>query len=211
MTTPKGAKVPVKTVVDYAPDWSSYTSTVELSVDKGKTWKHWWKEKGKKVGQQVTPPHATRQDFEEFCKLQSGRWVCDITWASDWTGFGKKGDKVTAYAQWTLGQDGNALVGQFYGGNGSDTRLVSYDAGAKQIRGRLVDSAGYMEDAVIYKQGDHWIIMGVGSEADGAKLEFHITLRFSDHNNTSTYEGTVRKGNEVINIPGDVWRRVSKY
>jgi len=48
MTTPKGEKVLVKEVVKYARDWGSYTSTVQLSVDNGKTWKHWWKERGKK-------------------------------------------------------------------------------------------------------------------------------------------------------------------
>jgi hypothetical protein len=210
MTTPKGAKVLVKTVLNYAPDWCSYTGKTELSVDGGQTWKHWWKEKGKKVGKKATPPYATRQDFEEFCKLQEGRWVCDITWAADWTGFGKKGDKVTAYVQWTRGQDGNALIGQFYGGNGSDTRLVSYDAGARQIKGMLVDSAGYMENAIICRQGDHWLITGTGSEADGTPFKFRITQKFGDNNNTTTFKGTVRKGDEVIDIPGDVWRRVSK-
>ncbi len=48
-TTNKGDKVPVRFIEEYASDWSSYTSTVEASPDNGKTWKLWWKERGKKV------------------------------------------------------------------------------------------------------------------------------------------------------------------
>jgi len=49
MTTGKGEKVLVKSVDKYSPDWASYTSTVEVSKDGGKTWKIWYTEEGKKV------------------------------------------------------------------------------------------------------------------------------------------------------------------
>ena len=48
-TTSKGDRVPVRYIEEYSSDWSSYTSTVEASPDNGKTWKLWWKERGKKV------------------------------------------------------------------------------------------------------------------------------------------------------------------
>jgi hypothetical protein len=157
-----------------------------------------------------TDTSTTREDFEEFCRLQEGRWICDITWAADWTGFGKKGDKVTAYAQWTLGEDGNALIGKFHGGNGSDTKLVSYDANAKQINSMLVDSTGYVEPAIIYKSGSKWIVKGSGSGADGKVSKFNVNLTFTDNSNTLTVKGTVWMGDKEIDIPGDVWRKVSK-
>lgn len=49
MTTRKGEKVLVKSVTKYSSDWASYSSTVELSVDEGKTWKHWYREEGRKL------------------------------------------------------------------------------------------------------------------------------------------------------------------
>ncbi len=48
-TTSKGDKVPVRYIEEYSSDWSSFTGTVEASPDNGKTWKLWWKERGKKV------------------------------------------------------------------------------------------------------------------------------------------------------------------
>jgi hypothetical protein len=49
MTTKKGEKILLKSQERYSSDWSGYTSTTELSVDDGKTWKLWYTEKGKKL------------------------------------------------------------------------------------------------------------------------------------------------------------------
>lgn len=87
---------------------------------------------------------SSREDFQEYCKAVQGRWVGDVTWVADWPGLGKRGEKVTAYWQGTIAQDGNALIGKFYGGNGSSTGLTVFDAGAKQIKGMWVTSGGFV-------------------------------------------------------------------
>ena len=49
MTTRNGEQVRVKSVAKYSPEWASCTSTTEVSVDAGRTWKHWWNQQGEKV------------------------------------------------------------------------------------------------------------------------------------------------------------------
>ena len=49
MTTSDGNKVLGKAVLIYSPDWNSYTLTLEVSPDDGKTWKHWFKEEGTRI------------------------------------------------------------------------------------------------------------------------------------------------------------------
>ena len=210
MTTADGKKVPVKTVVRYSSDWNSFTATTEASPDDGKTWKLWFKDEARRVDKNDIATGTTREDFEEFCRLHEGRWACDITWAADWPGLGNKGDKVTAYRQWTITEDGNAMVGKFYGGNGTSTELLAYDAGAKRIKGMTVGSGGYTGNYTIYKRGDNWVLKGTGSEAGGTKTVDDILLLVSDDGDRITATGSVRVCDKIIDIPGDVWRRVSK-
>ena len=49
LTTRKGDEVLVRSVLTFPSDRASYISTTELSVDDGKTWKHWFKEEGRKL------------------------------------------------------------------------------------------------------------------------------------------------------------------
>jgi len=210
ITSEDGETYLVKAVWQFAPDRDSFTSVWKISVDNGSTWKPWAKYKGAKICKPCVASGTTRKDFEEFCKLQEGRWVCDITWVADWPGIGKKGDKVTAYSQCTVTEDGNALIGKFYGGNGSGTWLAGFDAGARQITSTFVRSGGYVGQSIIYKRCGNWVIKGAGSEADGTKAEHIITVAFTDNGNTRTETGSVMVGDKEIDVPGDVWRRVSK-
>ena len=59
-------------------------------------------------------PQSTREDFKEFCQALAGRWVGDIAWIMDWPGFGKRGDKVTAYAENKIAEDGHARHTRFF-------------------------------------------------------------------------------------------------
>ena len=99
---------------------------------------------------------STREDFKEYCRLLQGRWVGDVTWVADWPGFGKKGEKVTAYCETKIVEDGNVMIQRFFGGPGSGTGLYAYDATVKQIRLMWADSAGAMSQGIVFKKEGKW-------------------------------------------------------
>jgi len=153
---------------------------------------------------------SSRRDFREYCKLLEGRWVGDVTWVADWEGFGKRGEKVTAYSENKMAEDGHVMMGRFIGGNGSGTGLVFFDVGAKQIKGLWVSSGGATGRTTIFKKDGTWVRRGSGSEPNGAKNEFTSTLTISNDGKTHTWEGTGTLNGERVDDQHDVWRRVSK-
>ena len=91
----------------------------------------------------ATPAFAqesSREEFKAFCEMLRGRWVGDVTWVADWPGFGKRGEKVTAYWTAQLTEDGNLLVGKFLGGDGSESSIIYYHPGKKQIIWTMVST-----------------------------------------------------------------------
>ena len=153
---------------------------------------------------------TTREEFNAFMKAMSGRWVGEITWVADWPGLGKKGDKVTGYSELRITEDGNALIGKFYGGSGSTTWITVYDAGAKQIRENGVDSGGTVWTVVYSKTGDKWVGVQTGSLADGRKIESTMTVTIADNGNTHTWTGPTTVGGKKVDDQHDVYHRVSK-
>jgi hypothetical protein len=158
----------------------------------------------------VFAQESTRDDFREFCQAWQGRWVGDVTWVADFPGFGRKGEKVTAYADCKTAHDGNALIVNYYGGNGSATWMVAFDAGAKQIKSLWVTSGGEVSHSTIYKDGKNWIEKGSGSKADGTKTQITYTVTITDGGNTHTWTGTTMIGGKEVDELRDVWHRVSK-
>ena len=153
---------------------------------------------------------STREDFRDLCQAWQGRWVGDVTWVADVPGFGKKGEKATAYADCKPAQDGNALIVNFYGGDGSATWLVVFDAGTKQIKSLWVTSGGVVSHSVIYKDGEKWIEKGHGSQPDGTKTQITLTITVTDNGDTHTWTGTKMIGGKNADRMHNVWRRVSK-
>lgn len=153
---------------------------------------------------------SSREDFKEYCKLMQGRWVGDVTWVADWEGFGKRGEKVTAYSEHSIAEGGNVMIGRFFGGNGSGTGLTFYDAGSKQIKAVWVSSAGGTGQSVLFKQDGKWVEKGSGSEPNGAKNEFTSTLTISDNGKTNTWTGTGTLDGKKVDDQRDVWRRVGQ-
>jgi hypothetical protein len=151
---------------------------------------------------------STRDDFVAYTKTQTGRWVSEVTWIADWPGLGRKGEKVTAYYEGSLTEDGNAVIGRFFGGDGSATSLVVYDAGAKQITETVVTSGGTVWRAVVARKGDKFVSHAKGSNADGSAVDTTSTLTLSDDGNTGTWTGTGTVAGKKTE-QNDVWRRVN--
>jgi len=157
------------------------------------------------IGQQ-----SSHEDFKEFCNTWEGRWVGQVTLVADWKAYGKRGDKVTAYCELKPGEDGNVLLARFYGGTGSATGVVYFDAGAKQVKWFWVNSGGGVSHDVVYKDGSKWIVKGAGSEADGTKTEHLNTITISDNGKMHTWTGSGKVGDQKTDDQHDVWRRVSQ-
>lgn len=152
---------------------------------------------------------ATRKDFEEYCQAWQGRWVGDITWVADWPGLGKRGEKATGYGDYRIVENGNALLGTFYGGGGSATLLTVFDEASKQIQERVVISNGYVSNGIVYKQDGQWRFRDAGGLPDGTKSTAVGTLTISDNGNTHTLTSTGTKGDKPTDPQNDVWRRMS--
>lgn len=153
---------------------------------------------------------ATRAEFEEFCQLVGGRWVGDVTWIADWAGFGKRGDKVTAYWEGRLCADGNTLATRYYGGNGTAVGMRFYDPGTNQIRQVSVNSGGRAGSGVYFEKDGVWNYSGTGTEANGDKVEATLRLVISDGGETHAWRGTVTVNGKKTDELKDVWRRVRK-
>ena len=153
---------------------------------------------------------SSREDFEEWCGILQGRWIGEVTLALDLPGFGKKGEKVTTYSDIRVIADGNALYGVFYGGNGKNTGLTSYDAAAKQIKGFAVSSGGTVWGVVHYKEDGKWRRRATLSNPDGTRAEVADTLTPSEGGDTFTWSGTVTIEGGAATSYSDTYRRVSK-
>ena len=153
---------------------------------------------------------ASEEDFQAYRSAMEGRWIGDVTWIADWPGFGKKGDKVTAYAEIRAVADGRVLVGQFYGGDGTAQWITVYDAGARQILEVGANSGGATQTCVMFRQEGQWGARCSGSLGDGTKTEGEYTVHFSDDGNTHMWRGSTTVGGEAADPLQDVWKRAGK-
>ncbi len=153
---------------------------------------------------------TSQADFEELCEACEGRWVGELTLVADAPGFGKKGEKLTSYGLDKVTQDGNAILCDFYCGEGSGIWFIIYDPRAKRTRTTWVTSGGGMDQAILYKRNGKWIEQGTGSKPDGSKIEFTNTLTISDDGRTHTWTGFGAVGGERRDDRHDVFRRVNK-
>ena len=153
---------------------------------------------------------ASQKEFKKYCQMMEGRWVGDVVWITDWEGFGKKGDKVTAYLDWKVTDGGNALVGRFYGGAGSGTVLTAFDPRAKRIKEVVVSSGGSIWNSIIYKKNGKWMSKSTGSNADGSEIVGKSVINICDDGKTHRMEGTTTIDGKRVDDLQDVWRRVGK-
>lgn len=152
---------------------------------------------------------ATRAEYEELLKAMQGRWIGEVTWTRDWSG-GKRGEKVTGYAQCTSITDGNAMSGVFYGGKAVNVFLIYYDANQKQIKWVEVGSDGNASTYVYYKKDGVWHYTSSGSLSDGSKTEGKFKIDITDGGNTHIRSGIGTVNGEKMAPYKDIWRRVAK-
>ena len=136
--------------------------------------------------------------------------MCDRTLVKDEPGIGLEGDKFTAYADCKITHDGNAMTCTIYGGKGTGTWIVAYDAGDRKIKGLYVSSGGMFSHSVIYKRGDKWIEASSGSQPDGTKTANVSTITITENGGTHTWTGTPVIGGEKTSESANVWHRVDK-
>ena len=151
---------------------------------------------------------STQADFKEYYDAMQGRWIGNVVWVTDWPGFGKKGDKVTAYSDFRISHNGNVLKGRFNGGLGSGIGLYHYDAGKKQIQGRWVSSGGSVWNQVIYQKDGQWREHETGSVADGKPIVMSSIRHISDNGKTHRRSGSVKIDGKDQEPLQDVWRHI---
>ena len=162
------------------------------------------------LGRPAIGQETTREDFKKRCSLMEGRWIGDVTWNIDWPEFGKKGDQVTAYFEGRVTEDNNAVVTKFFGGSGSETGLIYYDAAAKRIHGNFGSSGGSVFRATFWPDGDKGLQTVDLTLPDGAKGTLNRVFIFTDGGNTWTMHTKGKVGDDVIKNQKEVWRHVSK-
>ncbi|MHB8899641.1 MAG: hypothetical protein ACYC6Y_12915 [Thermoguttaceae bacterium] len=153
---------------------------------------------------------SSQKDFQDYCKALQGRWVGDVTWVADFPGLGQKGEKVTAYWEGRMSEDGSVLVGKFFGGNGSESSMTYFDAVEKKIKATAVDSGGTVTQILIYRKDGKWTQKGQASFRDGTVSKFTSVATISEDGKTWTWEGTGTVGDKPTADQHDVWRRVNK-
>ena len=151
---------------------------------------------------------SSQKDFKEFCGIMKGRWIGEVIWITDWPGFGKKGDKVTAYTEFAVGEGGNVMTGRFYAGPGSGTIMVHYDARTRQIWERAVSSGGNVWNHLLYKHDGEWHVQTTGSTSEGKKIAGTSVRTFSDKGKTQRWSGAWEIDGKKLDPLRDVFRRL---
>jgi hypothetical protein len=148
---------------------------------------------------------TTREDFEEFCKLNEGAWVGKVPLRKDIPGVGKKGEMATAHYDYTIIEDGAALVGKSYWPGGTNTWFIAYDKENQQIQNIGISSVFGINNPTFRYSNRTWISKG----ADGTTSDNTVTGTFSDNGKILTVHVTKIENGEKSEFT-DVWHRMNK-
>jgi hypothetical protein len=118
-----------------------------------------------------------------------GRWMGEVTWAVDYPGVGRKGEKVTSYSvcRWTA--DNMGIECEDLSGKATGKSLVWYDASAKIVRQAGFDSGGNWSMGTLTPKGTTLVFESAGSFADGRKVQYKGETTFQDGGNTQIAVG----------------------
>ncbi len=153
---------------------------------------------------------TSREDFEEYCKLNQGRWVGKVTQAVDVPGARKKGDEITVHVEHTITTDGNAMATRSYGGEECSSGLTVYDPVEKKIINRWVSSSGATGEAIAYKSEGKWHRKVDGCLPDGTRTTVIYVITTSDNGNKGIVKGSGMIGDEKFEVEDRIWHRVGK-
>ena len=162
------------------------------------------------LGSPAFAQESSREDFQKFCEAWEGRWVGQVTWVADWPGLGKRGDKVTAYWEGRLTDDGNTMIGKFNGGTGSSTSFIFFDPADKQIKWLWVESGGRVCHTTMHSKDGKWFQKGTSVSPDGSESEYESTVTITDNGDTHTWTGSGTVDGKKIDDQHDVWHRMHK-
>ena len=158
--------------------------------------------------EQTTSMQSTPEEFKEFSQVMQGRWISEIIWITDWPGFGKKGDSVTGYAEFQIGEDGKVINGREYAGPGSITSLIYYDVGKKQILEHAVSSGGNVWVHLIYIEIGEWNNKITCSTGDGKVVTGSAIRYISDQGQAHRWIGEMFIDGEELDPLRDSFRRI---
>ena len=148
------------------------------------------------------------EDFQSFTHAMQGRWLAKIIWINDWPGFGKKGDEVTGYAEYQMGEGGRVLNGRTYAGPGTLTHLIYYDEGKKMIHETMVSSGGNVWNNTIYKKDGEWNYLVSGSTGEAKKITGTAKRVFSEDGQTNRWLGQWQVDGVALDPLRDSFQRI---
>ena len=152
---------------------------------------------------------STRKDFEELCQMAQGAWVGKIPLRQDVPGLGKKGEIATAHYDYTIVEDGNALVGKFYWPGGTQTDFIVYDEANQQIKNVGISPGFGMHNPTFHYSDRKWTIASSRTTVDGATINLSATAIFSTDGKIFTVTGSRTTGGERAEFV-DVWHRMNE-
>ena len=156
----------------------------------------------------AAPQQAGSAPLKDVGDLIVGRWVSEITWAVDYPGVGKKGEKVTGYDVCRWIADRTAVECEGFAGKTTSKTLLWWDAASKQVKIFGLDSGGNWSEGTFSKQGPKLVGATSGSFADGRRVEYKWEVTFQDNGNTRIETGATILGG-VRNEFRDTYKRVA--
>lgn len=153
-------------------------------------------------------PQQAGTPLKDVGDLIVGRWMAEVTWAVDYPGIGKKGEKVTGYnvCRWIV--DRTAIECEWLLGETTGKAIYWWDAASKQVKVFGLDSGGNWDEGTISKQGPKLVVASSGSFADGRRVEYKWETTFQDNGNTRINTGATILGG-VRNEFRDTYKRVA--
>ncbi len=152
---------------------------------------------------------TTREDFEEFCRLNQGAWVGKVPLRQDTPGIGKKGEMATAHYEYTSIEDGAALIGKSYWPGGTNTWFIAYDKESQQIVTSSISPVFGISNPTLRYANRTWVSEGAERNSDGTMSPNTVKGTFSPDGKTLTVQVTKIEDGEKIELT-DVWHRMNK-
>jgi hypothetical protein len=154
-------------------------------------------------------PQQAGTPLKDVGDLLVGSWTGEGTYAADYPGLGKKGEKFTSTytCRWVSGQAAIECEGVL--NKSTSATFYWWNAGSKQVKYIGMDSSGRCREGTITKQGAKLAWEAAGSFADGRRFEAKGESTFQDNGNTRIEAGAVIL-NGVRNEYRDTYKRVLK-